>query len=69
LFRAALDGCCRKIIRTLNAEKDELLTNLRVARSPLNEVKDNKTSSELVHLLNLTDRYNSQIKSEKLKVT
>ncbi|XP_033606689.1 coiled-coil domain-containing protein 63 isoform X3 [Cryptotermes secundus] len=59
----------RRIIRALNAEKDELLKNLRAAKSPLNEVKNNKTSSELVHLLNLTDRYDSQIKSEKLKLS
>jgi hypothetical protein len=62
-------GCCRRIIRTLNAERDELLTNLRAAKSPLNEVKDSKTSSELIRLLNVTDRYDGQIKSEKLKVT
>jgi hypothetical protein len=69
LSRTALRCCCRRIIRTLNAEKGELLTNLHVAKSPLNEVKDNKTSSELVRLLDLTDRYDAQIKSEKLKVT
>lgn len=52
----------------LDAEKKELLTDLHVARSPLNNVKDNKITSEIVRLLNLTDKYDAEIQSEKLQV-
>lgn len=52
----------------LEAEKKDLLTDLHVAKSPLNNVKDNKIVSELVRLLNLTDKYDAEIQSEKLQV-
>lgn len=52
----------------LEAEKKELLTDLHLARSPLNNVKDNKIASEIVRLLNLTDKYDAEIQSEKLQV-
>jgi hypothetical protein len=57
------------MIRTLDSERKELLTDLHVAKSPLNDVKDNKVSSELARLLNLTDRYDADVKSEKLQVS
>jgi len=52
----------------LDAEKKELLTDLHLARSPLNNVKDNKIASEIVRLLNLTDKYDAEIQSEKMQV-
>jgi hypothetical protein len=66
--RDAVSDCCRRMIRMLNAEKKELLTNLHLARSPLNNVKDNKIASEILRLLNLTDKYDAEIQSEKLQV-
>ncbi|XP_021936295.1 coiled-coil domain-containing protein 63 isoform X4 [Zootermopsis nevadensis] len=59
----------RRMIKTLEAERKELLTNLHVAKSPLNDVKDNKVTSELARLLNLTDRYDAAVKSEKLQLS
>ena len=56
------------MIATLEAEKKELLTNLQVAKSPSNEVKDNKVSLELHRLLGLTDKYDAKIKEEKIQV-
>jgi hypothetical protein len=55
-------------MRMLDAEKKDLLTNLHLARSPLNNVKDNKIESDIVRLLNLTDKYDAEIQSEKLQV-
>jgi hypothetical protein len=40
-----------------------------VAKSPLNDVKASKVSADLARLLNLTDRYDAAIKSEKLQVS
>jgi hypothetical protein len=65
----AINDFCRRMIRMLDAEKKELLTDLHLARSPLNNVKDNKMASEIVRLLNLTDKYDAEIQSEKLQVT
>jgi hypothetical protein len=56
------------MIKTLDAERKELLTDLLVAKSPLNDAKDSKVSSELAWLLNLTDRYEADVKSEKMQV-
>jgi len=52
----------------LDAEKKELQTNLHVTKSALNDIRDNKVSSELARLINLTDKYDAEIKSEKLQV-
>jgi len=68
VHRDAVNDCCRRMIRMLDAEKKELLTDLHLARSPLNNVKDNKIASEIVQLLNLTDKYDAEIQSEKLQV-
>ena len=68
VHRDAINDCCRRMIRMLDAEKKELLTDLHLARSPLNNVKDNKIASEIVRLLNLTDKYDADIQSEKLQV-
>jgi len=56
------------MIRVLDAEKKELQTNLHVTKSALNDIRDNKVSSELARLINLTDKYDAEIKSEKLQV-
>jgi hypothetical protein len=53
----------------LDTEKRNLLTDRNVAKSPLNDVKDSKVSADLARLLNLTDRYDAAIKSEKLQVS
>lgn len=68
VHRDAVNDCCRRMIRMLDAEKKELLTDLHLARSPLNNVKDNKIASEILRLLNLTDKYEAEIQSEKLQV-
>jgi len=68
VHRDVVNDCCRRMIRMLDAEKKELLTDLHLARSPLNNVKDNKIASEIVRLLNLTDKYDAEIQSEKLQV-
>lgn len=68
VHRDAVNDCCRRLIRMLDAEKKELLTDLHLARSPLNNVKDNKIVSQIVRLLNLTDKYDAEIQSEKLQV-
>lgn len=68
VHRDAVTDCCRRMIRMLDAEKKELLTDLHLARSPLNNVKDDKIASEIVRLLNLTDKYDAEIQSEKLQV-
>ena len=52
----------------LDAEKKELLIDLHLARSPVNNIKDNKIASEIVRLINLTDKYDAEIQSEKLQV-
>ncbi|PSN46817.1 hypothetical protein C0J52_11196 [Blattella germanica] len=58
----------RRMIHTLEKEKNELLTDLTVAKSPSHEAKDNKVSLELNQLLNLTDKYDADIKAEKMQI-
>ncbi|XP_069670366.1 coiled-coil domain-containing protein 63 isoform X2 [Periplaneta americana] len=59
----------RKIIKILEAEKQELLTNLTVAKSCQNETKDSRVAAELERLQDVIDKSTDDIKSEKLQLS
>ncbi|XP_047103466.1 coiled-coil domain-containing protein 63 [Schistocerca piceifrons] len=55
----------RNMIAALEKEKQELLQNLRLSKSTLNEMRDNKLKANIAQLIAEGDRYEAEMKTEK----
>lgn len=57
------------MILTLEKEKEELEKNLKIAKSKQNEGKDSKLKANIKRLIEIGDKYESEIKTEKEQVS